>query len=518
MLLRSLLFAVPILAAATLSPLMGSTVFPMPLVPWDKPSEELTITAEGVPVQVGEWLPGGRGGAGGIQYCHFDCAGPASVTVKIPGAPMKEPLELASNVLPRIQAVLEGDHWRFTMPPNSKVYVKRAKTFITSSVPEADPPKAGSAGVIAVNSAGIAGDGKEAVTKKIQALIDQATKRPGGGTIYFPPGLYISGTLFMRDNVTLYLAAGAILRGAEESAEWQHRKGPHYEGTSAFIFFGNDVETGSVVGIRNAAIRGRGVVDGWGHWFRRDTINGVKGNGPGYFEGDLTVRARLIMAMKAENCSIEGVTLRNPTFWTTHILGSKKFNFTDVRIYANHRINNDGINYDSCSDSTIDNCILLTGDDSQCLKNENINDIDAPNERIRMANSITAGWGKGVKFGWAFHQARDCTYENNWLINASFNLEMGVKPIRAPGPKIAEAVNITLKNMVIEGWLTVKVGNEIEGYKLENIQILDSQIRKGLSISKANGLVLRGVTVKGLPVTSEADVALVGCTGVKINK
>ena len=53
-------------------------------------------------------------------------------------------------------------------------------------------------------------------TRQIQAAIDHVAKL-GGGTIYFPAGQYITGTVFLKSHVTLYLDAGCTILG---STDW----------------------------------------------------------------------------------------------------------------------------------------------------------------------------------------------------------------------------------------------------------------------------------------------------------
>ena len=483
-------------------------VTPMPLVPWDKEATEVKVTADGKHIPVGEWVPSGK--TPNVRYCHFDTDAPVTVVVT-QGRPGDKELAFATNdrtgILPeRVDPKIAA--WRFTMRPNTKVFLKSTKTFIVASAPDKNAPKPGDPTVVNIANLGIKPDAPESSTKAIQKAIDAAGQDPTKKVVYLPAGVYTSGTLFMRDGVTLYLAPGAVLRGSEDAAEWQHRTGPHYGGTSSFLFFGNDVEKdGKVIGVRNAAVRGRGVIDGWGHHFRREYVDDKQGNNPYYYEGDKTQKARLVFAMSAENCRIEGVTLRNPVFWTTHILASKAFDFTDVKVYANYRLNNDGLNYDGCTDSKIDNCVMITGDDSHCLKNEYVNGLGGPNERIRMANSITAGFGMGIKFGWAFHQAHDCVYENNWLVGGNFGIHVGRKPIRVAGPKISEVVNLTLRDMVIEGDLSVAVvGKAIDGYKLENLRIENSRVNGKVEIRNAKGVHIKGLTVAGKLVQGAGDL------------
>ena len=511
-------------AAFLLSSLASqASVTTFPLVPWDVESKDVQLTVDGVPVPVGETRNGPK-----VRYCHFDSDKPVTVVVTHPGKLGNGELLVASNDRANVKPQRLADapkSWQFTMRPNTKVYIKTSQTFICMSAPEAKPPAPGDANVINLATLGVKPNTEAPSTSGIQQAIDAAAKDATRKTVYMPPGVYTSGTLYMRDGVTLYLAAGAILRGSLDGAEWKHQPGDKYGGTSAFVFFGNDHEKkGEIVGVKNAAIRGRGVIDGWGHHFRRDLVDGKPGNSPYYYEGDLTKKARLIMAMKAENCVVEGVTLRNPVFWTVHALGSKKMDFTDLRVYSNFRINNDGINYDSCTDSTIDNCVMTTGDDSHCLKNEYMNGLGSPNERIRMANSILTGFPMGIKFGWAIHQIRDCTYENNWLVNSAFKAAFAKGVFSpAPGPKIVEMTGITLRDMVIDEGFSLEIpegkkkNNNIDGFKLEQFRI-ENSVMKYLSLKQVKGVVLKDVTVGGVSLKNAADAAplLPECIDVQV--
>jgi len=492
-------------------------VISLPLTPWDVESMTVQITVNGEPISVWETRNGPS-----LRYCHFDTDKPVKVQVMRKA----KTLAVASNDRVHIKPEQSDAGWQFEMPPNTKVFLRGTNMFICASSPEKNAPKPGDANVLNIADAGLKPNLDSTSTKLIQKAIDDAAKGPRK-IVYFPAGVYISGTLYMRDGVTLYLATGSVLRGSEEGAAWINRPGPNYLGTSAFIFFGSDQEKdGEVIGVRNAAIRGRGTIDGWGHHFRRDNVDGKPGNNPGFYEGDLTKRARLMMGMKAENCLVEGVTLRNPTFWAVHAIGCKKFDFTDVKVYANFRINNDGINYDASSDSTIDNCAMITGDDSHCLKNEYMNGIGGPNERIRMANSILTGFPLGIKLGWALHRVHDCVYENNWLVGSGFRAAFAKGVFdKSPGPKIVEMTGITLRNMVIDDSFELETGGgkkvaNVDGFKIEKFRVENTIIGKSLSLTKVKGVVLKGVTVAGLKIKTKEDAAsfLPDCTEVVVQE
>lgn len=66
-----------------------------------------------------------------------------------------------------------------------------------------------------VKDFGAKGDGVFLDTKAIQQAIDAANQN-GGGTVFFPAGKYLSGTVFLKNSVSLYLDAGSEILGSTE--------------------------------------------------------------------------------------------------------------------------------------------------------------------------------------------------------------------------------------------------------------------------------------------------------------
>ena len=56
-------------------------------------------------------------------------------------------------------------------------------------------------------------------TKQIQELIDKAAAA-GGGVIVVPAGTYLTGALFFRQGVNLYVAEGGMLKGSDDIADY----------------------------------------------------------------------------------------------------------------------------------------------------------------------------------------------------------------------------------------------------------------------------------------------------------
>ena len=66
---------------------------------------------------------------------------------------------------------------------------------------------------------GAAGDGVRKDTAAIQSAIDFATAN-GGGKVHFAPGTYLTGTIYIKDNVFLDLEPGATILGSPDKEDY----------------------------------------------------------------------------------------------------------------------------------------------------------------------------------------------------------------------------------------------------------------------------------------------------------
>jgi polygalacturonase len=65
---------------------------------------------------------------------------------------------------------------------------------------------------------GAVGDGKNLDSPAINRAID-ACVRAGGGTVFVPAGIYLSGSIHLKSNIHLYLDAGATILGAPQEMQ-----------------------------------------------------------------------------------------------------------------------------------------------------------------------------------------------------------------------------------------------------------------------------------------------------------
>src|SRR5512135_1267858 len=110
---------------------------------------------------------------------------------------------------------------------------------------------------------GATGDGQTLDSPSIQVAIDACAER-GGGTVYLPAGRYLSGSLFLRNNITLYLDSGAMILGSENPEDYpviHSRWEGRYQDTHAPLIGGDH--------LRNIAVTGRGTLNGRGSvWWK----------------------------------------------------------------------------------------------------------------------------------------------------------------------------------------------------------------------------------------------------------
>lgn len=195
---------------------------------------------------------------------------------------------------------------------------------------------------------GVVADGATMNTEPIRQAILAAFQN-GGGVVYFPPGNYLTGTIELKDRVTLYLEAGATIHGSKDRKDYNEQH-------SSLVYANNATD---------AAIRGRGTIDGNGSAFWK-RVNGIWDTGPWR-------PSRMLNFVRCQNLLLEGVTLRNSPNWTVHPVDCDRLTIQGISIIngiddENHGPNTDGIDPDGCTRVRISDCYIQSGDDSIVLK------------------------------------------------------------------------------------------------------------------------------------------------------
>ena len=194
------------------------------------------------------------------------------------------------------------------------------------------------------------GDGLALDTAAIQRAIDAASSA-GGGTVWFAPGRYVTGTILLKSGVTLDLAQGATLLGSTDPADYRLLE-PFVDAVGAtrgYALIG-------CVDAHSVGVTGVGAIDG-----RGAALQASGGKGP-------SARPFLLLCLRSTAIVVEGVSLVNSSAWTMHVFQCSDVTISHISIRSLGLANNDGIDIDSSQRVHVEGCTIETGDDAICLK------------------------------------------------------------------------------------------------------------------------------------------------------
>ena len=228
---------------------------------------------------------------------------------------------------------------------------------------------------------GAVGDGENLDTEAIQSAIDACTKA-GGGTVIFPAGNYLSGTLMLRDHVNLHLQEGATLLGStnpEDYPEIKTRLRSYYEGIALqSLIFGEDLS--------HVSITGKGTIDGQGEAF----IVTSNKKPDRYLN-----RPYIIRMIACKNVQLKDIYMRNSAMWMQHYLACENLTVTGIKVYNHANQNNDMIDIDGCRNVIISDCYGDTDDDALTFKSTSKHSC----ENITVTNCILSSHCNAIKCG-----------------------------------------------------------------------------------------------------------------------
>ncbi|MNH49309.1 Exo-poly-alpha-D-galacturonosidase precursor [compost metagenome] len=249
---------------------------------------------------------------------------------------------------------------------------------------------------------GAVGDGESINTRPIQAAIDAAAGA-GGGTVVLKPGVYMSGSLFVKSNVTLLIGRGATLKGLRDLAAY-----PMVRTRIAGIEMDWPAGLLNIYQQKNAKITGEGLVDGDGkvfwdsYWALRREYDpkGLR------WAADYDCRRpRLIHVYDAEAVEVSGLNLARSGFWTVHVCYSRDVKVSDLIIRNNlggRGPSTDGIDIDSSERVLVERCDISVNDDALCIKAGRDWDglrVARPCRQVKVRDCIVRDAHAGMTFG-----------------------------------------------------------------------------------------------------------------------
>lgn len=339
-----------------------------------------------------------------------------------------------------------------------------------------------------VQSFGVDAAGARISTKEIQAAIDHVAAQPGGGVLHFRPGFYRSGTIRIKSNVTVYLAAGARLQGSEDPADY-----PFDPGTEEKPDRTQDIRSRLILfeDAENAALVGRGEIDGMGHIIR----------------GQHRRVPNLIRVRRSKDIRIEGVVLMRSAGWNTHIFHSDDVRVSNIKSFSNW---SDGLDADNSRDVHVSDVLISSYDDSFVVKATGFEGHADKVERISLDKAVLWTVKSCVKIGTETRADRmgDLSFTNVSIAGARGSLVIYARDGATIEDILYRDIDIMRAERALEWIIRHRHGrSEIDNVTLTNIQVFPSipSILHGLDDDHdIDDVVIRNFRLAGQCVTSPA--------------
>jgi hypothetical protein len=253
-----------------------------------------------------------------------------------------------------------------------------------------------------VRKFGAVGNGTNLDSPAINQAID-ACARAGGGTVYFPAGTYLSGSIHLKDNIHLLVDAGATILGApqkmnayDETEFWTNN--PFQDG--GHCYFHNSLIWG--VGLTNVSITGQGMINGGGltrsdrildrmcgfaYWTNTGYAPPLTNHPPSRL-GNKAIALKL-----CRNVLVRDITIFHGGHFAILVTGCDDLTVDNVTMDTDR----DGIDIDCCHNTMVSNCrINSPNDDGLCPKSSFALGTNRPTENLTIVNCQVSGFIEGT--------------------------------------------------------------------------------------------------------------------------
>ena len=172
-------------------------------------------------------------------------------------------------------------------------------------------------------------------TEAIQRAIDKCSAE-GGGMVVIPAGIYLSGTLWLKSNVELYLQTGAILKASTDMNDY-NEDDAYYQNWGSVSEKWRGKHLIIALECDNVAISGNGIIDGSGDSFfgsERVFYGGYAWDG-GYVtsKDDENLRpGQLICFIECSNIKVSDVTIKNIPCWGIFFHGCEYIQVRGIKV------------------------------------------------------------------------------------------------------------------------------------------------------------------------------------------
>ena len=309
---------------------------------------------------------------------------------------------------------------------------------------------------------GAKGDGIAINSDAINKAIDAAAAE-GGGTVYFPAGKYLSGSIHLKSNICLYIDQGATLIAASDSAEFDQ---PEKSVNDIYQDYGHSHWHNSFIWgehLHDVSIIGTGTI--WGRGLVR---SGRRGDGK---------PNKTISLLLCRNVIIKDISILHGGWFALLATGVDNLTLDNVKVDTNR----DGFDIDCCKNVRVSNCSVNSPfDDGICLKSTFALGYAKATENVTITNCFVSGYDEGTLLDGTFKRENTKNHFPTGRIKFGTESNGGFK-------------NITITNCVFEYCRGLAL-ETVDGALLEDVTISNITMR---DIGNAPIFIRLGARMRG---------------------
>ncbi|MBQ8741815.1 MAG: hypothetical protein IJZ03_00435 [Clostridia bacterium] len=350
---------------------------------------------------------------------------------------------------------------------------------------------------------GAVGDGIALDTAAIQRAIDD------GGMVYIPAGVYRIGTIYLKSNGGLHLAAGAVLKGSHDRADYNADDFcPQNDVFTAEYVTGAHLIV--AVGQENITIEGRGTIDGEGHYWMNESRPSPYDSRE--YAPNPERPGQMIFICECKNVHVTDVNLVNGPYWHLFLHGCEDVLVCGLTIRGDRpRWTNDGIDIDCCKRVCVSNCIVDVGDDALTVRAHKapLLHSDGICENVVVTNCVLrADRDYGIRVGVGSGIIRNCVF-SNLDVEGMNTAGIGIMGYWSPESKYATTIeDIMFSNINVRGGQAIHIFTAGAEASLPNPCYVRNIKMSSLMLYQLHNSFLRGISDNILENVRLSDVTV----------
>ena len=336
-----------------------------------------------------------------------------------------------------------------------------------------------------VTTFGAKGDGQTLDTAAVNKAIEAAAAA-GGGTVHFPAGTYLSVSIRLKSNITLYLDQGATLLAADFVKGKVEYDQPEPNEWDMYQDFGHSHWQNSLIwgiGLENISIIGPGLINGKGLTRRSprprrplqagDTPTSLAGTQPNRPQSPLGEDAppsemnglgnKAIGLKLCRNVLLRDFSILNGGHFALLATGLDNLTIDNLKVDTNR----DGFDIDACRNVRISNCSVNSpNDDAIVLKSSYGLGFSRATENVTVTNCSVSGYDIGSLL--------DGTYKRN--VKEAPDRDGPTGRVKLGTESNGGFKNITISNIVFDHCRGLAL-ETVDGGLLEDVTISNITMR-----------------------------------------